>query len=237
MNPSVLLPSVPTSLVLLTHLAGCGPKVMRTGATEWPAEIQGRTLYDGGRAVIYATDAAAARFVDDYLSDRLPAIEARFGLRFGRGVVFAIAPGDPPMTGIGPWPQRPAQSTVVYQPAPTSFDLDRLGIELPVNAAHPWICALVTDAFFREQIRTYHGAVLHRAEMPSLLTSWPFLFLLPAQAERWMAAWDVRREMAMALALLDSTQPDRDQLRLLRESIESFYADKLRQPENSPLRE
>ncbi len=220
------------SLFIGMLLPGCAPSRLLTVPAGWSREIQGRELYHTPRGYIYATDAGTAGWMDRYLGQRLPRIEERFGIKLGRGVIIAIAPVDSPMKVVARWPSFRVRG--IPRITLPSVDGCILGLPKPTRDTYAWVCALPTDSFYHEVVSYEHQAVDREfwnqlaSDRVSILTSWPFLLLRPAQRKEYLARSDVDRERTLAVTAIEhSTVPEAEKTSALTR-VRGFYDERRR---------
>src|SRR6266571_3175646 len=89
-------PFVAFALLLLLAACGCGPAVVGPAPAGWPAEVNGRRLYNTPSAYVYATSDLAAGEADQAVRSAAAEI-VRAGGEPGKGVVIVTDLGDGPL--------------------------------------------------------------------------------------------------------------------------------------------
>lgn len=203
-------------------LLGCAPLKLLPVPRAWPPKIQGRKLYRTPQAFIYATSAGGAGWMDRYLKPRLPRIEEEFNVRLTPGAIIVIRPGDPPLSAVNKWPSCHVKG-IPWISLPKIIARD---VGLPESV---WVCALPTDGFYHEVVN--YQRRLDDLEMlgnPSIITSWPFLFMRPRLRRAYLEESDVHRERALATAAVEFCDLAEAEKEATLRRVADFYDEKLR---------
>ena len=216
-------------LASIVMTCGCGPKVLVPVSESWPLEIQGYKLYPTPQAYMYATTAATAGEIDRWLERELPRIEDRWEIQVGHGVAFAIRADDPAITGMQPWPVC-RNGGKLKKHLPVTYDRKRIAIPDSLIHGRFWICALPADDFFEEAWQDNRRAADRRfrkapilSQIGMVLTSWPFLLMVPGWHASYMEWGDAERRRVLAIAVLNSIDLPPATLDPIMKRAKQFY--------------